>query len=65
MKYKLTVNGIVEAKDYADALRRVGLHFVAWADDTPSDDPDTWTTHHSLTAPQLNGAVTLEPLDGE
>lgn len=65
VRYKLELSGSVEGDDYADALRRVGEHFIAWANDTPSDDPDTWTTVHSLNAPPLDATVTLEPIDDE
>ncbi|MPZ73253.1 MAG: hypothetical protein GEU74_08485 [Nitriliruptorales bacterium] len=60
MRYRLEVNAIVEGQDYADALRRVGEHFLAWSQDTPSDDPDSWTADHSLDAPQLDGATTFD-----
>lgn len=65
VRYRLEVSAGVEAEDYADALRRVGEHFLAWSRDTPSDDPDTWTTEHSLQAPHLDGRVTLTPVDAE
>jgi hypothetical protein len=39
-------------------LQRIGEHFIAWAADTPSGDPDTWTSDASMTAPRFEvGAV--------
>lgn len=55
MRYRLRCDAVVEADDYGDALRRIGEHFLAWAADTRSDDPDTWTTDHSRAAHHVGG----------
>lgn len=58
MRFRLTTDAAIEAEDYADALRRVGEHFVAWAGYTPWDGPDTWRTELTSAAPQfLPGSV--------
>ena len=51
MRFRLRVEAVLEADDYADALQRIARHFTAWADDMPSDDPAEWTTDASLNAP--------------
>jgi hypothetical protein len=49
---------VIDAESYADALRQIGEHFLAWAADTPSDDPDTWDVDASLAAPHFaSGSV--------
>ena len=65
MKYRLRADAVLEADSYADAIRRIGDHFSAWAADMPSDDPDTWTTDASLTAPQFEpgGVIHVVPAD--
>lgn len=63
MRYRLKVDGVVDGDTTPDALRRIGEHFLAWAADTPSDDPDTWTADASVDAPRIDGVVHLIPLD--
>jgi hypothetical protein len=65
VRYRLRVDAVISGADYADALRRIGEHFIAWADDTPSDDPDGWVAEASLAAPQfeVGGVVHLVPDD--
>jgi hypothetical protein len=46
-------------------VRRVAEHFTAWADDTPSDDPDTWSAESSLSAPQFEAGGTIEIIPEE
>jgi hypothetical protein len=60
MRYRLQVDATIEASSYADALRRIAEHFTAWADDTPSDDPDTWSAESSLAAPHFEAGGTIE-----
>jgi hypothetical protein len=55
VRYRLRADAVISAADYRDALRRIGEHFIAWAEDTPSDDPDSWVADASLTAPQFEG----------
>jgi len=65
VRYRLRADALIDADDYTDALRRIGEHFLAWAEDTPDDNPDTWVSNHSLTAPQfLTGSrIHLVPED--
>ena len=60
MRYRLEVNAVIEAQSYTDAVRRVAEHFTAWADDTPSDDPDTWTAESGLSAPHFEAGGNIE-----
>ena len=58
MRYRLRADAVITGNDYADALRRVGEHFIALSADTPSDDPDTWMSDASLSAPHFEvGAI--------
>lgn len=34
MRCQITVKAVIEGRDTSDALRRIGEHFHAWADDT-------------------------------
>ena len=65
MQYRLRVDAIIEADSYANAVRRIAEHFVAWADDTPSDDPDTWSAESSLTAPHFEAGGKIEIIPAE
>jgi len=60
MRYRLRVDAVIDGASYADAVRRVAEHFSAWADDTPSDDPDTWTAESSLSAPHFEAGGMIE-----
>ena len=60
MRYRLRVDAVIEATDYADAVRRIAEHFSAWAADTPSDDPATWTAESSLSAPHFEAGGMIE-----
>jgi hypothetical protein len=60
MRYRLEVNAVIEAESYADAVRHIAPHFSAWADDTPSDDPDTRTAESSLSAPHFEAGGTIQ-----
>lgn len=53
MRYRLQADAVISADNYADALRAIGEHFLAWAADTPGDDPDTWVADASSQAPQF------------
>ena len=60
MRYRVQVDAVIEAESYADAVRRIAQHFTAWADDTPSDDPDTWTAESGLSAPHFDAGGRIE-----
>ena len=53
MRYRLKVDAVIEAASYQDALYRIAEHFGSWADDTPTDDPDSWRSVASLAAPRF------------
>ena len=65
MQYRLRVDAVMDATDRADALRRIANFFTAWADDTPSDDPTSWTAESSLSAPhfEAGGLIDVSPVD--
>ena len=65
MRYRLRADAVLAADSYPDAIRRIGEHFCAWAADMPSDDPATWTTGASLTAPQFEagGVIHIVPAE--
>jgi hypothetical protein len=65
MRYRLRVDAVIEGSSYADAVRRVAEHFTAWADDTPSDDPDTWSAESSLSAPHFEAGGRIEIIPEE
>jgi hypothetical protein len=67
VRYRLRADVRIEADNYSDALRRIGEHFIAWAEDTPDDDPDTWVADASLSAPQFltGSSVYLIPEEDE
>ena len=48
---------------FADFRKKFNWNFVAWADDMPNDDPDTWITDASLHAPQfeVGGVIHVTP----
>jgi hypothetical protein len=60
MRYRLRVDAIIDASSYADAVRRIADHFTAWADDTPTDDPGTWSAESGLAAPHFEAGGTIE-----
>jgi hypothetical protein len=65
VRYRLRADAVISGADYPDALQRIGEHFIAWAEDAPSDDPDRWVADASLTAPlfEAGGVVHLVPED--
>lgn len=60
MRYRLQVDAVMEAPSRADALRRIASFFTAWADDTPSDDPASWSAESSLAAPHFEAGGRIE-----
>ena len=60
MRYRLRVDAVIAADSYADAVRRIAEHFTAWADDTPSDDPRTWSAESGLSAPHFEAGGIIE-----
>jgi hypothetical protein len=65
VRYRVRVDAIIEASNYADAVRRIAEHFSAWADDTPSDDPDTWSAESSPSASHFEAGGAIEIISEE